>query len=60
MDKIGADFKCVSMVKDRTGATPLPINLPIGAENNFAGLVDLVSMKSGFGIRRFGCFMDYL
>ena len=46
MDKIGADFfKCVDMVKDRTGATPLPINLPIGAENEFAGLVDLVSMK---------------
>ena len=46
MDKIGADyFKCVSMVKDRTGATPLPINLPIGAENDFSGLVDLVSMK---------------
>ncbi len=46
MDKIGADFfKCVDMVKDRTGATPLPINLPIGAENEFEGLVDLVSMK---------------
>ena len=46
MDKIGADFfKCVNMVKDRTGATPLPINLPIGAENDFSGLVDLVSMK---------------
>ena len=46
MDKIGADFfKCVDMVKDRTGATPLPINLPIGAENEFVGLVDLVSMK---------------
>ena len=46
MDKIGADFfKCVDMVKDRTGATPMPINLPIGAENEFSGLVDLVSMK---------------
>ncbi len=46
MDKIGADFfKCVDMVKDRTGATPLPINLPIGSEHEFAGLVDLVSMK---------------
>ena len=46
MDKIGADYsKCVSMVKDRTGATPLPINLPIGAENDFSGLIDLVSMK---------------
>ena len=42
MDKIGADFfKCVDMVKDRTGATPIPINLPIGSENEFEGLVDL-------------------
>ena len=46
MDKIGADFfKCVGMIKDRTGATPMAINMPIGAENEFAGLVDLVSMK---------------
>ena len=46
MDKIGADFfNCVDMIKDRTGATPLPIQFPIGAENEFAGLVDLVTMK---------------
>ncbi|MDC0227903.1 elongation factor G, partial [Alphaproteobacteria bacterium] len=46
MDKIGADFfKCVDMIKDRTGAVPMPINLPIGSENEFVGLVDLVSMK---------------
>ena len=46
MDKIGADFfKCVEMIKDRTGATPMAINMPIGAENEFAGLVDLVTMK---------------
>ena len=46
MDKIGADFfKCVGMIKDRTGATPMAINMPIGAENEFAGLVDLVTMK---------------
>ena len=46
MDKIGADFfKCVGMIKDRTGATPMAINMPIGAENEFTGLVDLVSMK---------------
>ena len=46
MDKIGADFfKCIDMIKDRTGAVPMPINLPIGSENEFAGLVDLVSMK---------------
>ena len=46
MDKIGADFyKCVDMIKDRTGATPIAINMPIGSENDFAGLIDLVSMK---------------
>ena len=46
MDKIGADFyKCVDMIKDRTGATPMAINMPIGSENDFAGLIDLVSMK---------------
>ncbi len=46
MDKIGADFfKCVDMVKDRTGALPIPINLPIGSENQFEGLIDLVTMK---------------
>ena len=46
MDKIGADFfNCVDMIKDRTGATPMPIQMPIGAENEFAGLIDLITMK---------------
>jgi elongation factor G len=46
MDKIGADFfNCVHMIKDRTGAQPLPIQMPIGAENEFAGLIDLITMK---------------
>jgi elongation factor G len=46
MDKIGADFfNCVDMIKDRTGATPLPIHMPIGAENEFAGLINLVTMQ---------------
>ena len=46
MDKIGADFfNCVNMIKDRTGAQPLPIHLPIGAENEFAGLVNLITMQ---------------
>ena len=46
MDKIGADFfNCVDMIKDRTGAQPLPIHLPIGAENDFAGLVNLITME---------------
>ncbi len=46
MDKIGADFfNCVRMIKDRTGATPLPIQIPIGAEDKFSGIIDLVTMK---------------
>ena len=46
MDKIGADFfNCVHMIKDRTGATPAPIQIPIGAENELEGIVDLVTMK---------------
>jgi elongation factor G len=46
MDKIGADFfNCVRMIEDRTGATPAPIQIPIGAENELEGIVDLVTMK---------------
>ena len=46
MDKIGADFfNCVKMIKDRTGATPVPIALPIGAEDNLEGIVDLIKME---------------
>jgi len=46
MDKIGADFqKCLTMIKDRTGATPAPIAFPIGAEDYLEGIVDLVTME---------------
>ena len=46
MDKIGADFfNCVDMIRDRTGATPAPVQFPIGAESEFEGIVDLVEMK---------------
>lgn len=46
MDRIGADFyRCVQMIKDRLGAKPLVTQLPIGAESEFVGLVDLVAMK---------------
>ncbi|MCA0998752.1 elongation factor G [Alloyangia pacifica] len=46
MDKIGADFfNCVKMIKDRTGATPVPVNFPIGAEDQLEGIVDLVTME---------------
>jgi elongation factor G len=46
MDRIGADFyRCVDMIDDRLGATPLVLQLPIGVEDKFIGLVDLVRMK---------------
>ncbi len=46
MDKIGADFfNCVKMIKDRTGATPAPIQIPIGAETELEGMIDLVTME---------------
>jgi len=46
MDKIGADFfNCVRMIEDRTGATPAPIQIPIGAENELEGIVDLITME---------------
>jgi len=46
MDKIGADFfKCVEMIKDRTGANPVPVNFPIGAEDKLEGIVDLITME---------------
>ena len=47
MDKLGADFYfTVSTIKDRLGATPLPLQLPIGSENDFIGVVDLVEMRA--------------
>jgi elongation factor G len=47
MDRIGADFeRGVQTMIDRLGAHPVPIQLPIGAESDFLGIVDLVSMKA--------------
>jgi elongation factor G len=46
MDKIGADFfKCMEDIVSRLGAKPVAIQLPIGSEQNFKGLIDLVRMK---------------
>ena len=46
MDKTGADFfKCLDDIVKRLGANPIAIQLPIGSENNFKGIVDLVRMK---------------
>jgi len=47
MDRMGADFdNVVSMIEDRLGARPLPLQLPIGSEDAFAGVVDLLSEKA--------------
>jgi len=47
MDKVGADFyQCVRSVEDRLGVKAVPIQLPIGSESSFAGVVDLVHMRA--------------
>jgi elongation factor G len=47
MDRVGADFKrVVGMLEERLGANPLPVQLPIGAEDSFVGMVDLVRMRA--------------
>ncbi|WGW00027.1 elongation factor G [Vibrio sp. YMD68] len=47
MDRTGADFlRVVDQIKDRLGATPVPIQLNIGTEENFQGVVDLIKMKA--------------
>ncbi|WP_081112671.1 elongation factor G [Ehrlichia ruminantium] len=47
MDRMGANFyRCVDMVIDRLGATPLVLQLPIGIEKDFVGVVDLLEMRS--------------
>ena len=47
MDRIGANFyRCLDMIVDRLGAQPLPLQLPIGAEDEFQGMIDLLEMKA--------------
>lgn len=49
MDIMGADFfNCIQMMKDRLKANAVPIQLPIGKEDNFKGVVDLVTMKASY------------
>ncbi len=49
MDRIGADFeKCLGMIKDKLFAVPLPLQIPVGSEENFRGVIDLVRMVAYF------------
>ncbi|WP_457576754.1 elongation factor G [Desulfomarina sp.] len=46
MDRVGADFsKCVNMIAERLGANPLPIQIPVGKETEFRGVIDLIEEK---------------
>jgi len=47
MDRVGADFfRTIDMIRDRLGSNPLPVQLPIGAEDQYKGVIDLFSMKA--------------
>ena len=47
MDRAGADFfGVVQQIKDKLGANPVPVQIPMGAEENFTGIIDLVTMKA--------------
>ncbi len=47
MDRAGADFLgCVGQMRERLNANPVPLQLPLGAENDFAGIIDLISLKA--------------
>ncbi|TMR07193.1 elongation factor G [Actinomadura soli] len=47
LDRVGAEFhRCVDMIENRLNATPLALQLPIGAESDFKGVIDLVTMKA--------------
>jgi elongation factor G len=47
MDRVGAEFhRCVEMISDRLGATPLVVQLPWGVESDFRGIIDLVRMRA--------------
>ena len=59
MDIVGADFfRVVNMMKERLRANAVPIQIPIGSEANFVGLVDLVKMKAEIYIDEMGTTMD--
>ncbi|OIQ59064.1 elongation factor G [Moorella thermoacetica] len=59
MDRVGADFfRGVRMIAERLGANPVPIQLPIGAEDNFQGMVDLINMKAIYYTDELGTTLD--
>jgi elongation factor G len=60
MDRVGADFfNCVARIRDRLGAKAVPIQVPIGAEDQFKGVVDLFTMKKIIYTDDLGSAMDH-
>ncbi|BCV23148.1 elongation factor G [Moorella sp. Hama-1] len=59
MDRVGADFfRGVQMIAERLGANPVPVQLPIGAEDNFQGLVDLINLRAIYYTDDLGTTID--
>jgi len=59
MDIVGADFfNCIQMMKDRLKANAVPIQLPIGKEEDFKGIIDLVTMKAIYYLDDLGTVLD--
>jgi len=51
MDRIGADFnRTIQMIRDRLNANPIPIQLPIGSESDFRGIIDLLAMEAAIWV----------
>jgi len=62
MDRMGANFfRVVQQLKDRLGAVPVPIQVPIGAEEGFSGVIDLVKMKAiKWSEENMGAMFEYI
>ncbi|RME63334.1 MAG: GTP-binding protein, partial [Caldilineae bacterium] len=59
MDRVGANFRrTIQMIVDRLGANPVPIQLPLGAEDSFAGVIDLFAMKALYYTDELGAKAD--
>ncbi|MCL6447575.1 MAG: elongation factor G [Armatimonadetes bacterium] len=60
MDRVGADFfRCLTMMKERLGANPVAVQLPLGQEENFAGAIDLIRRKAIVYLDELGTQLEY-
>ncbi|MEW6425749.1 MAG: elongation factor G, partial [Bacillota bacterium] len=60
MDRVGADFfRCLDMIRERLGANPVAVQLPLGKEEAFAGVIDLIRQKAIIYLDELGTQMEY-